>query len=228
MREKQVPVKVWDGWVRLFHWGTVSCVLVSYFSAKSGAWNIHYGSGYLLLTLVGFRILWGLLGSGNARFWTFLRGPVAAFRQLGKFREAGPDIETTHNPAGAWMVVVLLGLLATQGVTGLMANHDVGFTYSQHGPLANWVSEATSERMTNLHAWLINILLLAVLVHVLAVFAYRLVKGHDLVVPMITGVKTMPESHAKPPRLAHPALGVALLAVAAFGVWYVRRLGMGA
>jgi hypothetical protein len=82
--------------------------------------------------------------------------------------------------------------------------------------------------MTNLHATLINVLLLAVLVHVLAVFAYRLVKGHDLVVPMITGVKTMPAAHAKPPRLAHPALGVALLAVAAFGVWYVRRLGMGA
>ncbi len=228
MREKTVPVKVWDGWVRLFHWGAVSCVLVSYFSAKSGAWNLHYGSGYLLLTLVGFRILWGLFGSENARFWTFLRGPVAAFRQLGKFRQPGPDTETTHNPAGAWMVVVLLVLLAMQGVSGLMANHDVGFTYSQHGPLANWVSEATSERMTNLHATLINVLLLAVLVHVLAVFAYRLVKGHDLVVPMVTGMKAIQASHPKAPRLAHPALGVVLLAVAAFGVWYVRRLGMGA
>ncbi|WP_198371346.1 cytochrome b/b6 domain-containing protein [Roseomonas rosulenta] len=228
MSEKTVPVKVWDGWVRLFHWGTAGCVLVSYFSAKSGAWNLHYGSGYLLLTLVGFRILWGLLGSENARFWAFLRGPVAALRQLASFRRPGPDTETTHNPAGAWMVVLLLALLAAQGVSGLMANHDVGFTYSQHGPLANWVSEATSERMTNLHATLVNLLLLAVLVHVLAVVSYRLFKGQDLVVPMVTGVKEIPASHAKPPRLAHPALGVVLLAVAAFGVWFVRRLGMGA
>jgi cytochrome b len=219
---------VWDGWVRLFHWGTAGCVLVSYFSAKSGAWNLHYGSGYLLLTLVGFRILWGLVGSENARFWAFVRGPVAAFRQLAKFRQPGPDTETTHNPAGALMVVALLALLAMQGVSGLMTNHDVGATYTQHGPLANWVSEATSERMSNLHVTLVNVLLLAVLVHVLAVVAYRLVKGHDLVVPMVTGTKMLPASQAKPPRLAHPLLGVALLAVAAFGVWYVRRLGMGA
>ena len=228
MNEKTVPVKVWDGWVRLFHWGTAGCVLVSYFSAKSGAWNLHYGSGYLLLTLVGFRILWGLFGSENARFWTFVRGPVAAFRQLAKFRRVEPDTHTTHNPAGAWMVVVLLLLLLAQGVSGLMTNHDVGATFTPHGPLANWVSEATSQRMSNLHLTLINLLLLAVLVHVLAVFAYRLVKGHDLVVPMVTGVKQIPASHAKPPRLAHPLLGVVLLAVAAFGVWYVRRLGMGA
>jgi len=228
MSEKLVPVKVWDGWVRLFHWGTAGCVLVSYFSAKSGAWNLHYGSGYLLLTLVGFRIMWGLVGSENARFWTFLRSPLAALRQLGKFRRVEPDTETTHNPAGAWMVVVLLALLLAQGVSGLMANHDVGFTYSQHGPLANWVSESTSERMTNLHATLINLLLLAVLVHVLAVVSYRLFKGHDLVVPMVTGTKRIPESHAKAPRLAHPLLGVVLLAAAAGVVWYVRRLGMGA
>jgi cytochrome b len=228
MSEKTVPVKVWDGWVRLFHWGTAACVLVSYFSARSGAWNLHYGSGYLLLTLVGFRILWGLVGSENARFGTFVRGPVAAFRQLAKFRRVEPDTETTHNPAGALMVVVLLVLLLAQGISGLMTNHDVGFTYSQHGPLANWVSEATSERMSNLHVTLVNLLLLAVLVHVLAIFAYRLVKGHDLVVPMVTGVKQIPASHAKPPRLANPVLGVVLLAAAAFSVWYVRRLGMGA
>jgi cytochrome b len=228
MSEKLVPVKVWDGWVRLFHWGTAACVLVSYFSAKSGAWNLHYGSGYLLLTLVGFRIMWGLVGSENARFWTFLRSPMAALRQLGKLRRAEPDTETTHNPAGAWMVVLLLALLLAQGVSGLMANHDVGFTYSQHGPLANRVSEATSERMTTLHATLINVLLLAVLVHVLAVVSYRLFKGQDLVVPMVTGTKRIPASHAKAPRLAHPALGVVLLAAAAFGVWYVRRLGSGA
>jgi cytochrome b len=227
MSEKTVPVKVWDGWVRLFHWGTAGCVLVSYFSAKSGSWNLHYGSGYLLLTLVGFRILWGIFGSENARFWAFVRGPVAALRQLGKFRRVEPDTEVTHNPAGAWMVVVLLALLLAQGVSGLMANHDVGFTYSQHGPLANWVSEATSERMTNLHATLINVLLLAVLVHVLAVVAYRLVKGQDLVVPMVTGVKEMPTAHAKAPRHAPAILGVALLGAAGFAVWYVRRLGMG-
>lgn len=227
MAEKTVPVKVWDGWVRLFHWGTAGCVLVSYFSAKSGAWNLHYLSGYTLLTLVSFRIAWGLVGSENARFRAFLRGPGAAIRQLAKLRRVEPDAETTHNPAGAWMVVLLLGLLLAQAVSGLFANHDVGFTYSQHGPLANAVSEATSERMTTLHVTLINWLLIAVLLHVLAVVSYRLFKGQDLVVPMVTGVKDLPESRAKAPRHAHPLVGAVLLAAAAGGVWYVTRLGGG-
>lgn len=227
MAERTVPVKVWDGWVRLFHWGTAGCVLVSYLSAKSEAWRLHYLSGYTLLTLVAFRIAWGLVGSENARFRAFLRGPAAALRQLAKLRRVEPDTETTHNPAGAWMVLLLLGLLLAQAVSGLFANHDVGFTYSQHGPLALAVSEATSERMTRLHVTLVNGLLVAVLVHVLAVVSYRLFKGQDLVVPMVTGVKDLPESAARPPRHAHPLLGAVLLAAAAGGVWYVTRLGGG-
>jgi cytochrome b len=228
MAEKTVPVKVWDGWVRLFHWGTAGCVLVSYFSAKQGAWNLHYLSGYTLLTLVSFRIAWGLVGSENARFWAFLGSPAAALRQLAKFRRVEPDTEVTHNAAGGWMVVVLLGLLLAQAVSGLFTNHDVGFTYSQHGPLANAVSEATSERMSNLHVTLINLLLIAVLLHVLAVVSYRLVKGQDLVVPMVTGVKEMPADRARAPRHAPGLLGAVLIAAAAAGVWYVTRLGRGA
>ncbi len=225
MAEKTVTVKVWDGWVRAFHWMTAGCVLVSYLSAKSGSWNLHYLSGYTLLALVAFRIAWGLVGSENARFVAFLRSPAAAFRQLAKFRKPEPDTEVTHNPAGAWMVVALLLLLAAQGVSGLFANHDVGFTYSQHGPLANAVSEATSERMTYLHVTLINLLLAFIGLHVAAVIAYRLVKGQDLVVPMVIGTKRMPESTARAPRHAPAALGLVLAAGAGLLVLWVTRLG---
>lgn len=228
MSEKTVPVKVWDGWVRLFHWAAVACVTVSYVSAKAEAWELHYLSGYTLLTLLIFRIAWGLVGSENARFAAFLRSPLAALRELARFGRAEPDAATTHNPAGGWMVVLLLLLMAAQAVSGLFTNHDVGFTYSQHGPLANAVSEATSERMSALHVTLINVLLLAVLVHVAAVLAYRLVKRQNLVLPMVTGVKHLPDARARAPRHAHPLLAVALLGAAAGVVWYVTRLGGGA
>ena len=118
-------------------------------------------------------------------------------------------------------------LLLGQAVTGLFTNHDVGFTYSQHGPLANWVSEATSERMSGLHLRIIDLLLIAVAVHVLAALAYRLVKGQDLVGPMVTGVKHLPESAARAPRHGPAVLAVALLAAAGATVWYVTRLGGG-
>lgn len=225
MMQRTVPVKVWDGWVRLFHWGAVACLVVSYLSARLDVWSVHYVAGYTMLTLVLFRIGWGLVGSENARFTTFIRSPFAALRELSRFGRRGPDLETTHNPAGGWMVVLLLALLLGQAVTGLFTNHDVGFTYSQHGPLANWVSEATSERMSGLHLRIIDLLLIAVGVHVLAVVAYRLLKGQDLVRPMVTGVKRLPDSAARAPRHGPAMLAMALLAVAAVAVWAVTRLG---
>ena len=54
--------------------------------------------------------------------------------------------------------------------------------------------------------------------------AYRLVKRHDLVRPMLTGWKWLPAGVA-PPRLGSPRLAAALLAVAALGVYGVSRLG---
>jgi len=225
MTERTVPVKVWDGWVRLFHWASAASVVVSYVSAKAEAWNLHYFSGYTLLTLVLFRFAWGFVGSSNARFRAFLRGPGAALRHLARLKRVEPDTEITHNPAGGWMVVLLLGLLLVQAGSGLFANHDPGFTYSQHGPLANAVSEATSERLTTLHVTLVNWLLAAVAVHVVAIIAYRLLKGQNLIVPMVTGIKKLPESAARRPRHASPILGAALLAAAALAVSAITRLG---
>ncbi len=225
MSEQRVAVAVWDGWVRLFHWGAVACIAVSYASAQAEAWQVHYLSGYALLALLIFRILWGLAGSENARFATFLRSPLAGLKELARFTRREPDTETTHNPAGAWMVLVLLLMLLVQAVSGLFTNHDVGFTYSAHGPLANSVSEATSEWASGLHVTFINLLLAAIGLHVLAVLAYALVKRQDLVRPMVTGMKRLPDSAARAPRHAPALLGLVLLAASALAVWWITRLG---
>lgn len=227
MAERTVPVKVWDGWVRLFHWGTVACIVASYVSAKADAWSIHYASGYTLLALVLFRIAWGLVGSENARFAGFIRSPVAALRELARFARREPDTETTHNPAGAWMVLLLLAMLLVQATSGLFTNHDVGFTYSAHGPLANAVAEETSEWASSLHVTFINLLLAAIGLHVAAVLAYAVVKRQDLVWPMVTGVKRLPASAARAPRHGSAMLALALVAAAAGTVWTVTRLGGG-
>jgi len=225
MSDRRVAVTVWDGWVRLFHWAIVACVIISYVSAQTDAWQVHYLSGYAILALVIFRILWGLVGSESARFATFLRTPRAALRELAQFRRREPDTETTHNPAGGWMVVGLLLLLLVQAVSGLFTNHDVGFTYSAHGPLANAVAEGTSEWASLLHVTAIDLLIIAIGLHVAAVLAYALVKRQDLVRPMVTGVKHLPESAARAPRQAPMLLGAALLAAAAALVWWIVRLG---
>lgn len=214
------PVGVWDPWVRLVHWSIVVLIGLSYGSAQYGNMRLHYWSGYAVLALVLFRLAWGFLGSDTARFTRFLRSPSVAFRHLGHLARREPDREIGHNAAGGWMVLVLLALLLAQPLTGLFA--DSG--YGDHGPLAKWVSGATSDWLTGLHHRLINWLLLAVALHLLAVLAYRLLKGQNLVLPMLTGRKVLP-AEAAPPRMGSPLLALLLLGLATMLVYAISRAG---
>lgn len=213
-------VKVWDPWVRVFHWSIVVLLGVSYASIQAGRMQLHYLSGYAVLALVLFRIGWGIIGSDTARFARFLRSPIAALRHLAEFSRPEPDREIGHNAAGGWMVLVLIGLLLAQALTGLFA--DTG--YGDYGPLAKSVSGETSDWLTGWHHAIFDGILIAVSLHVLAVAGYALLKGHDLVRPMVTGRKTLPADMA-PPRLGSPLLAAALLAGAALVVVAISRAG---
>jgi cytochrome b len=215
-------IRIWDRPVRLFHWTLILLVALSYASGKSGAWGLHYVSGYAILTLVLFRILWGIFGSENARFAHFLKSPLAALRQLARLAKRDRDTETSHNPAGGWMVVVLLALLLAQAFSGLFANHDPGFSYSQHGPLALKVGEVTQESLSAWHLAGQRYLVFAIALHVLAIMLYKLVKGHELVMPMLTGEKLLAEG-AKAPRLASGRLALGLLVLAGAAVFLFIR-----
>lgn len=213
-------VKVWDPWVRAFHWSIVVLLGVSWWSGTNARFEIHYASGYAILALVLFRVGWGLVGSDTARFRRFLQSPLAALRHLLAFPRPDPDTEIGHNAAGGWMVLVMLALLLAQATTGLFA--DTG--YGDYGPLAKQVPADVSDRLTGLHLRIINLILAAVALHVLAIASYGALKGHDLVGPMVTGVKRLPLSMA-PPRLGSSWLALGLLACAAGIVLAISRAG---
>lgn len=224
MSETQVTetrVKVWDGWVRLVHWSIVILIPVSYLTARSHKMDLHMLSGYTLLTLVIFRILWGLVGSEPARFVTFLRSPLAALRHLRHVKgDPGPDRELSHNPAGGWMVVVILSVLLTQAVTGLFTDDQI-FT---RGPLAAQVSGATSDWAGWIHIRLINVIGIVIFLHIAAVAWYRVSLGHDLVQAMMIGSKPMPAG-TRAPKMGHPVLALALLGASAGFVNWISRFG---
>jgi cytochrome b len=215
-------VKVWDPWIRLVHWAMVGLLALSWWSAETGRMELHLLSGYGTLGLLLFRLGWGLWGSDTARFSRFLRSPVAALAHLRHFRRREADTEIGHNAAGGWMVLVLLGLLLLQAATGLMADDQV----LTRGPLAAHVSPETSDRATALHLANFNFILAAVGLHILAVLLYALVKRHDLVRPMVTGVKRMPAEFARhAPRIAPASRALTWMAVVAVAVWGLTRLG---
>ena len=211
-------VQVWDAPIRLFHWGIVILILISWFSADQGYMRVHLWSGLSLLALLLFRLIWGLVGSTTARFGDFLHPPRTVMAYLHSLAGANKALFAGHNPAGGLMVIALVTVLLSQAVTGLFANDGLRF----HGPLALLVSEETSTGITGLHGTIFNVILALIWLHVVAVGFYLFVKGDNLIRPMLTGKK--PRSHVPEGwniRLAHPWLAFLILTLTAGLVFWL-------
>jgi cytochrome b len=108
----RLPMRIWDAPTRLFHWVLVLLIATSYVTVQNNWMDLHLLSGYAILTLLLFRLVWGFIGSDTARFARFLRSPFAALRHLASFTKREPDNEVGHNEAGGWMVLVMLVVLS--------------------------------------------------------------------------------------------------------------------
>jgi cytochrome b len=198
-----VKVRVWDLPTRLFHWSLVSCMITAFVSARSGgitAGRLHFLCGYAVLVLVGFRLAWGFAGPRYARFAQFVRGPATTLRYarslLGRVPASSAPGYPGHNPLGALSVLALLAACGLQGATGLFATDDI----ASAGPLARYVSNAMVGRLTGAHDVGETALYVLLGLHLLAIAFYRWVKREDLVGPMITGDKVLPENQTAPGR----------------------------
>ena len=214
-------IKVWDWPVRLFHWLLVSLLAAAWITAEAGIEYMHWHMrcGYAVIALLLFRLLWGVWGSGSARFGRFLRGPGAVLGYARAWFSRRPRHFLGHNPLGGWMVVVLLALLAVQAVSGLFANDDI----FNEGPLMAWVSKDTSDWLTFIHKRNFDVLLVAVGLHVVAVMLY-LVRGDNLLKPMLTGRKPPGDYADQPPVLAPLWRAALLMAVSAGAVWLLGEV----
>ena len=219
-RVPNLLMRVWDAPVRLFHWTVSLLILFSYVSITQGWMQLHFLSGYTILTLLLFRLAWGFVGSDTARFRQFLRSPIAGLAHLRAIGKREPDTEIGHNAAGGWMVLALLAAIATQVGTGLFSNQD-GFV---EGPLAHHVSGKTSDWITGIHGQSFWVLAGFIALHVVAITVYLVIKRQNLVTPMLTGRKRLPATMQQP-RFASPVLALGVLAVAASLVAAMVRFG---
>ena len=215
-------VHVWDLAVRVFHWALVALVVLSFTTAQIGgnAMEIHELSGFTILALVLFRIAWGFVGGTYARFSNFTHGLAAARAYARTLRAGRPAFHAGHNPLGSWMILALLLTLLVQAGSGLFANDDVML----EGPLAKLTSKAGSDLLTKVHH--INFYALAALifVHVGAALYYLWVKRENLVLPLISGRKRIPEGERSEDGRGGPLwLAAALLAICGAAVWLLVR-----
>lgn len=219
------PVRVWDLPTRLFHWALALAVTGSLVSAKIGGeamvWHLRFGYG--VLTLVSFRLLWGLVGGRWSRFTSFIYTPATLVRYLRGKAAAHELADVGHTPTGALSVFALLGLLGLQLASGLVADDEV----ATQGPLYRYASADTVSLATSWHkTWGQWLVLGGVALHVAAVVYYLVHKRVNLVRPMVRGDKLLPPgTPASADGAAQRALALVLLALCAGAAAWVAGQG---
>jgi cytochrome b len=166
-------VKVWDRFVRLFHWSLVVSFLLAYLTGDESE-RIHVIAGYVIASLLAARLVWGFLGPEHARFRSFVCRPRVALAYLRDITLLRARRHLGHNPAGGAMILALLATLAATCITGIMMTTDAYWG-------TRWVEEV-HETLANATVGLIALHVLGVLV---ASFAHR----ENLVRAMVTGYK---------------------------------------
>lgn len=186
-------VKVWDLFIRLFHWTLVTGFAAAYISGEVRADGIHILVGYALCALLAARIYWGFKGSQYARFRAFFFPAGETLAYLRSMFAGHPKHYPGHNPAGALMVFTLLCMLALLLTSGLATQGAIDF----EGPLrfiANSVNDDTAYAFRHLHEFFSGIVLTLVVLHIGGAVLGSIQHRENLVKAMFTGKKTIPDN----------------------------------
>lgn len=179
-------IRVWDLPTRIFHWLLAAAVIGSLISANVGgaAMEWHFRLGYAVLSLLLFRLVWGVVGGHWSRFSTFLYPPATLWRHISG--RARPEHAVGHSPTGALSVFGMLVFLLLQVAAGLFSDDDI----SAYGPLGKFVSNGVVESATFYHTNVGKFVVLALIVaHLMAIAYYLFKKKNNLVRPMLSGDK---------------------------------------
>lgn len=170
-------VKVWDIFVRLFHWSLMIAFTLEALVLDEDT-LLHQQIGYFVLALIAARIVWGFVGTKYARFSSFKPSFAASLRQLGDIATQRNNLHKGHSPLGALMIYNLLLSIALIGVTGWLMTTNMF-----------WGAQG----LEALHEGLVVWAGASVLVHIVAVILESRRNRVNLVKAMVTGSKTLPK-----------------------------------
>ncbi len=230
------PYKAWDLPTRLFHWINFLSVMIMSFlglvmlnkgligisgtEASVGLKTLHVLVGYVFVTNLIVRIVWGFIGSRRARWGSLL--PGKNFRQqlrdyAASIKSGLPQTFVGHNPKGRLSVMLLMLLLTVIAVTGLVrAGTDIYYPplghifasqvaaegvpaadikpYDKTGTDAAKMAElqAFKEPFGDIHVYTVYILWLMIIVHLVAVIRADSGGEGTLISAMFSGKKHLP------------------------------------
>jgi cytochrome b len=198
----------------------VFCLLITGFRGGD-AMPWHYRFGYCVLTLLLFRLVWGIVGGKWSRFASFIYSPSNIMRYIKGQGDAHHSVG--HNPLGAFSVFAMLVLLLAQVATGLISDDEI----SAAGPLTKFVSNATVSLASSYHVTLGKILVIFLVVfHLAAIVFYLYKKRENLIKPMLHGDKLLPASTpASVDTTATRTFALVILLACATAVYWLVSLG---
>jgi cytochrome b len=205
-------ILVWDLPTRLFHWGLLLAVFYSWLSIDVlENMQHHFYSGYVVLTLLLFRLVWGFVGSYYSRFKSFRFSPVEILSYAKNLGSKSARHYLGHNPLGSISVVLMIAVLLAQATLGLFSSDDYFF-----GPLSGLISSKSIAQISELHLLNSNAVFAVIGLHILAIIYYKIRKSEHLSKAMISGYKQLDdrcaEQQSKP---ASSLLAIAVLIVCA-------------
>lgn len=216
-------VKVWDPFVRVFHWSLIALFCAAWYTGENHDMDRHRQAGYAILALVLFRVFWGFAGGRTARFAQFLKGPGAVLAYLKTHDGETPS--DGHNPLGGWSVAALLAVILTITLAGLFAVDVDGI---ESGPLADWVSFEAGRMASEWHEGVFKAALAVIGLHILAIGYYQVLNAQNLIGPMITGRRDRAKGEAAEDVSWSPVaalIGIALVGALTWMVMTGFRLG---
>lgn len=167
------PVRVWDRFVRVFHWSLVACVLLNVTWVDDGK-TLHRVLGYVASGLVAARVAWGFIGPRHASFAEFWPTRASLAEHLRGVLAGSAPVHEGHNPLGALMMLTLMVSVVASGVTGHLQTTDAFWGVA-------WLQD--------LHDALATTLIAAAGLHAAAALVMGRLERVRLVRAMVTGVK---------------------------------------
>lgn len=208
MGEAVTPPNPWDPLIRISHWCIAAGVVANEFILKPGG-IFHVWAGWLVMILLGIRLIWGFVGPREARFKSFPPAPRAAMKHLQGILRGKAHEYPSHNPAGAMMVyaiwlclsvIIATGLIMTDGKNPItiaedraaVAAGDWSVLVKKNGKADDGQGKTSSKLVEEVHEVAANLLLFLAIIHVFGVAAESRALGRNLVRSMLSSKEHRP------------------------------------
>lgn len=178
--QTSLNIMIWDRFVRFFHWSTALLFILNYGFLEEGE-TLHQWAGYTLGVLLILRIIWGFIGSHQARFINFYPTLTGIKQHIKAVQQRQVDPREGHNRLGGAMVIALLFLLSLTALSGW---------------LLTWDYFWGEEWLESCHEISANITLALVFIHVSAVIIISRLTGIPLIRTMMTGKRSVSSHHS--------------------------------